>query len=68
MKLKVYKTNQTRNAIWGRDMGYNEEARKRIGVNKMRILRWMCGMTCKDKIRNEHVQGTIESGIGWRRA
>ena len=30
----------------------------RIEVNAMRMLRWMCGVTRKEKIRDEHIRGT----------
>ncbi len=61
MKLKgnVYKTvvrpamlNGTE--TWAITRG--QEAR--LEVNEMRMLRWMCGVTRRDNIRNEHIRGT----------
>ena len=43
-------------SIWGRNATKKQE--KRIEVNEMRMLRWMCGVTCKYHIRNEHITGT----------
>ena len=36
-------------AVWGRDMVNNKSLENRLEVNKMRMLRWMCGGTEKDK-------------------
>ena len=37
-----------------------ERQEARIEINEMRMLRWMCGATRKDKIRNEHIRGTTK--------
>ena len=41
--------------------GCNEKSQEnRLDVNEMRMLRWMCGVTKKDKIRFEHVRGSVK--------
>ena len=35
---------------------------KKLEVADMRMLRWMCGVTKLDKIRNERIRGTTKVG------
>ncbi|XP_064118956.1 uncharacterized protein LOC135223964 [Macrobrachium nipponense] len=35
----------------------------RIGMTEMRVLRWHCELTRKDKVRNEHVRGTLKIAL-----
>ena len=33
---------------------------KRLDVVEMRMLRWQCGVTLRDKVRNEHLRGSLK--------
>ena len=39
----------------------------RLEVNEMRMQIWMCGVTRRDKIRNEHIRGTTRVGKSARK-
>ena len=43
-------------------MGVEEGNEKKLEVAEMRMLRWMCGVTKLDKIRNERIRGTTKVG------
>lgn len=30
-------------------------------ITKMKIFKWMCGMTRVDKIRNEYIRGSLDT-------
>ena len=56
---KAYKTIIRPARLCGEERwATTKQQEKRIEMNKMRMLRWMCGVTRKDKIRNEHIYGT----------
>ncbi len=59
----IQNSDQASNAIWGRNVGYNEEKEKRIEVTEMRMLRWMCGVTRKTRSG----MNTYEEQQEWRR-
>ena len=58
-KRKVYKTVMRPAMMYGGETWPIKKAQgQRLDVAEMRMLRWMCGITMMDKIRNEKIRGT----------
>ena len=56
LKGKVYTTVINPEMLYGAETWATTKRQgKRIEVTEMRMLPWMCGVTRKDKIRNEHI-------------
>ena len=61
LKGKVYRTVVRPAMLYGAEtLATTKRQESRIEVNEMMMLRWMCGVTRKDKIRNEHIRGTTK--------
>ena len=61
LKGKVYRTVVRHAMLYGAETwAPTKRQESRIEVNEMRMLRWMCGVTRKYKIRNEHIRGTTK--------
>ena len=61
LRGKVYRTVVRPAMLYGAETwATTKRQESRIEVNEMRMLRWMCGVTRKDKIRNEHIRGTTK--------
>ena len=66
IKGKVYRTasgkTSTATAVWAETWALKKAQEKKLEVAEMRMLRWMCGVTKLDKIRNERIRGTTKVG------
>ena len=45
--------DQTSTVVWYRDLATARGQEARLEVNEMRMLRWMCGVTTRDKAQQE---------------
>ena len=58
---EVYKTVVRKALLYGAETWATTRGQEaRLEVNEMRMLRWMGGVTRRDKIRNEHMTGTTQ--------
>ena len=63
LKGKVYKTVVRPALLYGAETWARMRGQEaRLEVNETRMLRWMCGVTRRDKIRNEHIHRDNKSG------
>ena len=61
IKGKVYKTAVRPAMLYGSETWAVKAGQERkMNVAEMRMLRWMCGITRRDRIRNDHVRGTVK--------
>ena len=59
LKGKVYKTVVRPALLYGAETWATTRGQEaRLEVNEMSMLRGMCGVTRRDKTRNEHIRGT----------
>ncbi|XP_047004640.1 uncharacterized protein LOC124622894 [Schistocerca americana] len=64
LKGKVYKSVVRPAMIYGAETWLIIVAQERkMEVAEMRILRWVCGVTRKDRIKNEFVRGAVKVGL-----
>jgi len=60
VKGKFYRTAIRPAMLYGSECwALKGQQEHKIGVAEMRMLRWMCGHTRKDKIRNEQIRGRV---------
>ena len=61
VKGRFYKSVVRPAMMYGADTWLVKRAQERkLEVAEMRMLRWMCGATRRDRIRNEYIKGTVK--------
>ena len=61
LKGKVHKAVVRPAMMYGAETwAIKKTQEKKLDVAEMRMLRWMCGVTRRDRIRNEVVRGTTK--------
>ena len=61
LKGKIYKTAVRPAMLYSSETWAVKKTQERkMEVAEMRMLRWMCGVTRKDRIRNDYIRGTVK--------
>lgn len=60
IKGRFYKSVVRPAMVYGAETWSIKKAQERkLEVADMRIMRWMCGVTRKDRIRNDYIRGAV---------
>ena len=60
LKGKFYRTSIRPILLYGTEcLAHKKQHIQKMSITEMRMLRWMCGKTRKDKVRNEDIRRQV---------